>query len=334
MSVLPQRLQPRQRAAIRFAVLRGEREVPDVRVALLDGTAQFGIHYRLVNAAGQPLSAAPDGSYLLSGDPLSGAYIEALQGGVEQPLILHVLPLAPVPATGPVPSLRRVAQRVELWGPGAFVGRLILHMHGGAKQVLTAGMAPIPLRLSLADRVGRPLDEFSALTVQLQGLATGDGTVVPAEPFAITAPGITEVQVILGDSGETTLRFSVSGLPSGAIVELLPEALRVTRSEELPALDVDEDGRVGAEDIILIMKFMNGGRDEPPRQGTAQQARLQRLIAADVDVVDLRLDLDGNGRMEAADFRVMMRYLAGLRGRALGEGVRQEHVEALFRPNR
>ena len=228
-----------------------------------------------------------------------------------------------------MPSLRRVAQRVEFWSTEAFIDRLILRMHGGASRLLTADMAPIPLQLSLAGSNGRLLDEFSVLTVQLQGMATGDGAVVPAGSFEITASSTTEVQVILGDSGETTLRFSVSGLPSGITVELLPEALRVTRLEGLPTLDVDENGRVGIEDLILIMEFLNGGRDEPLRQGTALQARLERLLP--VGVVDLRLDVDGNRRMDAADFRILMRYLAGLRGRALGEGARHEQVEVLLR---
>ena len=195
-------------------------------------------------------------------------------------------------------------------------------------------MAPIPLQLSLADSNGRLLDEFSVLTVQLQGMATGDGAVVPAGSFEITASSTTEVQVILGDSGETTLRFSVSDLPSGVTVELLPEVLRVTRLEELPTLDVSENGRVGIEDLILIMEFLNGGRDNlAQRMDAAEvQARLERLLP--VDVVDLRLDVDGNRRMEVTDFRVLLRYLAGLRGSALGEGVRPEQVEALFQPNR
>ena len=270
MSVWPPSLQPRQQAAIRFTAPEGGREVPDVRVELLEGTAQLGSHYRLLNAAGQPLSAAPDGSYLLAGEQQPAAYIEALQGGLEQPLILHVLPL--VPATGPVPSLRRVAQRVEFWSTEAFIDRLILRMHGGASQLLTAGMAPIPLQLSLAGSNGRLLDEFSVLTVQLQGMATGDGAVVPAGPFEITASSTTEVQVILGDSGETTLRFSVSGLPSGITVELLPEVLRVTRLEGLPTLDVERKRESG----YRRSDFDHGVYERRARRTWLQQDGLQR----------------------------------------------------------
>ena len=336
VSVLPQRLLVGQRAAIRFADLRGGREAPAVRIELLDGTAKFGIDYRLLDAAGQPLSAAPDGCYLLAGDMQPAAYIESLPDTQGRALrTLHVLVLETVPAAGPAPSLRRAAQRVALVDPGAFVGRLVVQMHGGAEQLLTADkMTLIPLRLLLTDIDGRSLDEFTAITVRLEGMLSGDSMLVPAEPFEMTASGIgvtTEVMVILGDSGETTVHFTVLDKPLGAVVVLSPTVLRVTLLSEPLDLDVTDDGRVDTEDVILLIQFLNAGRGGilPPALVPWQQ-RLEDLRP--LGVVDLRLDLDGDSIIDMTDLRIILRHLAGLRGAALGEGVEQEQVEAVLRP--
>ena len=339
VSVLPQRLLVGQRAAIRFADLRGGREAPAVRIELLDDTAQFGIDYRLLDAAGQPLSAEPDGRYLLAGNTQPAAYIEALPDPRGRRLrTLYVLALETVPAVGSAPSLRRAAQLVELVNPAAFVGRFVVQMHGGAEQLLTADkMVPILLRLSLTNIDGSPLDEPLVLTAQLRGMVDGDATMVPAEPFEIIASGIgvtTEVMVILGDSGETTVQFTVSEPPPGAVVVLSPTVLRVTLlsgSEPPINLDVTEDDSVGTEDVILLIQFRNAGRSGilPPALVPRQQ-RLEDLMP--LDVVDLRLDLDGNNTVDMTDLRIILRYLAGLRDAALGEGVEQEQVEEVLRP--
>ena len=210
-------------------------------------------------------------------------------------------------------------------------------MHRGAGQQLTADMARIALRLSLTGGVVRPPNEFSALTVQLQGMATGDGAVVPAGPFEITASGIvevaTDVLVILGDSGETTLSFSVSGLPPNVAVNLNPKTLRVTRLAS-PELDVNEDGRVGTEDVILLLRFMAGGRNELLQRTVAAEAQTRLESLMPPEVVDLRLDFDNNGEVNASDVRILMRYLAGLRGPALGPGAGHKRIEPLFDLNR
>ena len=332
MSVWPRQLQPGEQAAIRFADLRETTGAFTVRIEVFgEGEADVSSYYRLLDSNGQPLSAEPDGSYLVGGGSpqLAGNSLEALVGGQGQPLNLYVWALDIVPAAGPVPSLRRVAQRVEIRNPAPFAGKLILQMHGGAKQLLLpTDVAPIPLRLSLADSDGSPLSEPAVLTVRLQGMVTGDAAVVPAGPFEITASdtvaGTADIQVILGDSGETTLHFSASELATGAVADLVPTVLRVTRLSELLDLDVTEDERLSTEDVISLIRFVDTGRDEPSPLGAALQARLDKLIPA--DVVDLRLELDSNHRVDAVDLRILLRYMAGLRGSALGEGVRQQQV--------
>ena len=338
VSVLPQRLLVGQRAAIRFADLRGDREAPAVRIELLDDTARFGSDYRLLDAAGQPLSAEADGRYLLAGNMQPAAYIESLPDTRGRALrTLHVLPLETVPAAGAAPSLRRAAQRVELVNPAAFAGSLVVQMYGGAEQLLTADkMAPILLRLSLTNRDGSPLDEPLVLTVQLRGmLGADDAMLVPAEPFDVTASGIgvtTEVMVILGASGETTVQFTVSGRPPGAVVESSPTVLQVTLVSAPLDLDVTDDDSVGTEDVILLLQFMGvGGSGILPPALVPRQQQLEALMPP--GVVDLRLDLDGDNTVDMIDLRIILRHLAGLRGAALGEGVQSADVEALFQPS-
>ena len=333
MSVLPQQLKVGQRAAIRFADLRETTGAFTARIEVFgEGAADVGRYYRLLDRDGMtPLVAEADGSYRLGMGDSPMAWLEALEGGQGQPLILYVLPL------DPVPSLRRVAQPVELVNPEPFSGSLILRMHGGARQLLTAaGMAQVPLRLSLADSDGKPLNRLSVFTVRLQGMVSGDATVVPAGPFEITASdtvaGTAELMVIFGDSAETTLHFSVAEPSTGTVLISMPTALRVTRAR--PVLDVDEDDRVGTEDVIALIRFVGAGPDSPSSLEAGLQQRLESLFPEEEDVVDLRLDLNGDGLVEPTDVRFLLRYLAGLRGSALGEGVRQRQVEAVFQPNR
>ena len=333
MSVWPRQLQLGQRAAIHFSDLRGRAaEAFTARFEVFgEGAADIGSYYRLLDSDGTPLVAEPDGSYRLEEGDAPMAWLEALVGGQGQPLRLYVLPL------DPVPSGRRTAQRVELVNPEPFVGSLTLRMHGGARQLLTAaGMARVPLQLSLADSDGSPLSETSVFTARLQGMVSGDATVVPAGPFAITASdtvaGTAELMVIFGESAETTLHFSVAEPSTGTVLISMPTALRVTRLAP-PDLDVDEDDRVGAEDVVLLLRFLSAGPDSPSSLEAGLQQRLESLLPEE-DVVDLRLDLDGNSLVEPTDVRFLLRYLAGLRGLALGENVQPEHVEAVFPPNR
>ena len=329
MSVWPRQLLPGEQAVIRFADLREVTAAFSARIEVFgEGTADIGSYYRLLDSNGQPL-AETAGGYLLEGvggnPPM--AWLEASVDS--QPSRLYVRPLELLPASGSAPSIRKVAQRVELRGI-----RLILRMRGGVGQLLTAGMALIPLQLSLIDSDGGPLDESTELTVQLQAMVSGDATVVPAEPFEITVSDTvavtTEVLVILGTATETTLHFSVSDLPLGVVLASFPTVLRVTRPQTPPALDIIANERVDADDLVLLLRFLSTGPDSlSPRMDAAEvQAQLDSLLSA--DVVDLRLDLNGNNEIDPTDLRLILRYLAGLRDAALGEGVQSADVEALF----
>ena len=329
LSVLPRRLQPGQRAAIRLVDLAAEGSEFTLRVELFSDA-----HYRLLGPAGQPLDAETAAYYLLDSRLQPMAYIEALVGSPDRPLNVYIRPIELRQFYGQPPPLRRVTQRVELWSLDAFGGRLTLRMHRGVGQQLTADMARIALRLSLTGSVVRPPNEFSALTVQLQGMATGDGAVVPAGPFEITASGIvevaTDVLVILGDSGETTLSFSVSGLPLNVAVSMIPKTLRVTWPTP-PDLDVNGDGTVGTEDVVLLLIFMAGERNELPQRTVAAevQTRLENLMPP--EVVDLRLDFDNNGEVNTSDVRILMPLSGRASGCGIGTGCRAQAYRAAIR---
>ena len=309
MSVWPQYLVTGQRAGIYFAETTATSisEGLTARIEVFgEGTADISSHYRLVDNNGMQLVAEEDGSYLLTdiGTTTAAAYVEALQDGLEQPLILYIRPLELLSASDSTSSIRLAAQRLELWHPDAVITSFTLRMHGGARQLLTADdRITVPLELSLSGRGGQP-SQITALTVQLEGSATGDGDIIPAGRFALAASqiiaGTIDLVVMLDVPGETTLSFSVLGdLPPNVAVNLVQKALRVTSLSEPPDLDVSEDGSMGTDDLILIMRYIAGGRDEPSLPGGAMLARLDKLIPE--DVVDLRLDLDGNRKMDAAD---------------------------------
>ena len=347
MSVRPQHLAIGQRAEIYFADMQ-ETTATSISEGLTarievfgEGTADISSHYRLVDNNGMPLVAEEDGSYLLAVRETTPAvaYVEARQGGLEQPLILYIRPLELLSASDSTSSIRLAAQRLELWHPDAVITSLTLRIHGGARQLLTAAdRITVPLELSLSGRGGQP-SQITALTVLLEGSATGDGDIIPAGRFALAASqivaGTIDVAVMLDASGETTLSFSVSGdLPPNVAVNLIQKALRVTSLSEPPDLDVSEDGRMDTDDLILLLRFVAGRRDELSLlSGTEQVQQLLRSLISE-GVVDLRLELDGNLRVDAVDLRILLRYMAGLRGSALGEDVRQQQVEELLQQSR
>ena len=116
MSVFPRQLEPEQRAAIRFTDLRETTAAFTARIEVFgEGDKDVGSYYRLLDSNGQPLPAEQDGSYLLvEGGPADPpmAWLEASGDG--RPSRLYVRPLGLLSASGPAPSIRVVAQPVEL----------------------------------------------------------------------------------------------------------------------------------------------------------------------------------------------------------------------------
>ena len=123
MSVWPRQLQPGQRAAIRFADLRDTARAFSARIEVFgEGTADVSSHYRLLDHNGRPLSAEGNGIYLLGRRPLPIAgeppmgWLEATLDGRGSRLYVRPLELlrSPVPRSARAPSIRMVAQPVEL----------------------------------------------------------------------------------------------------------------------------------------------------------------------------------------------------------------------------
>ena len=80
MVLTPQRLMPGERAAIRFAAPTLAAIAFSVKFDVFGEGVAAGVHYRVVDSAGEPLSAEADGSYL-AGNPVPQAFVEALDGG-------------------------------------------------------------------------------------------------------------------------------------------------------------------------------------------------------------------------------------------------------------
>ena len=189
-------------------------------------------------------------------------------------------------------------------------------------EVFGDGAADVSSDYRLLDSDGEPLvaEDDGSYTIdgQVGSPATGRGSPMAWLESLVDGPSFLYVR---------PLELQPTDGPPLSIRDV---AQRVT---QLSTLDVTGDGRVGKEDIILLMRFVGVGSDSLSQRADAAevQARLESLLP--MDVVDLRLDLDGNGRISTADLRFLLRYLAGLRGAALGEGVEQEQVEAVFQPN-
>ena len=159
----------------------------------------------------------------------------------------------------------------------------------------------------------------------------------PTEPLAIilsgAAIGTLELVVTLGMADSSSMTFLVSGVPMGVGLEILPQTFRVMRPSAPPAVDVSGDGRLSAQDAVAMLHFLaQSKRSDESTETTLVRARLTDLLPP--KVADLRLDADGNGRVNAVDIRIMLRYMAGLRDPALAETVRLDGLEALFAANR
>ena len=126
------------------------------------------------------------------------------------------------------------------------------------------------------------------------------------------------------NAGATTVSFSVQDTPLGIPVVILPADTVKIRFQ--PNLDLDGNGALDLSDLLLVLKAINNSLPNDIPGDVAE--RLGILL--DLNEQDLRLDVNDNGLIDVLDTRIMLRYQAGLRGPALGEGAQQEEVEALL----
>ena len=138
MSVWPRQLGPGQRAAIRFSALQRITGAFTARIEVYgEGSAEIGSDYRLLDSSGTPLEAKveADGSYRyqLQGNPPMG-WLEATDD--DRSALLYVRPLELLSASGPAPSIRKVAQSIELIDRLSFTASTETLVEGGEEVQL------------------------------------------------------------------------------------------------------------------------------------------------------------------------------------------------------
>ena len=197
MSVWPRQLEPGQRAAIRFADLRETTGAFTARIEVFgERDTDIGSYYRLLDSNGMPLVAESDGSYLVTVSPAtSGGYpwLEALGDG--RLSRLYVRPLELLSASSPAPSIRKVAQPVELID-GVFFS--------ASTDTVTEGTDEAQLSIWLA-LAHTGLEVELELAVIGTALAGSDYTLVAAEP----GQGI-----VLGGEANSTITLRVEFAPT------------------------------------------------------------------------------------------------------------------------
>ena len=159
---------PGERAVIRFVDYRDRATTATFRVRVEvfgDVEVAAGIDYRLLDPTGKVLVAEPDGSYLLGGEPLPMALVEALDATVERPLLLYIRPVELLSAAPPRVPMRDQAQRVELT---TGLARLRVSVPEG-NIVLAAAQGTdtvhIGVRVEALDAMDRPVDSTGLLLV-------------------------------------------------------------------------------------------------------------------------------------------------------------------------
>ena len=181
-----------------------------MRIELSGESLQAGVHYRLLDRFGRPVTAEADGSYLLSGDPLPLAWLEALAGAADPPLYLDVRPLGVLPASAPfpIPSMRSVAQRVELSTAEVAVPELLFI--ASTDTVTERGEeAQLSIVLPLAHRFHTGLRVELELAVSGTALEGLDYTLVAADP---------KQGIVLGGEANSTVTLVVEFVPPSLYV--------------------------------------------------------------------------------------------------------------------
>ena len=261
MAVWPRRLLPGQRAAIRFADLRGSSAAAfTARIEVFgEDAADVSSDYRLLDRNGRPVDAETDGSYLVTVSPAtSGGYPWLQATGVNRSSLLYVRPLELLSASGSAPSIRKVVQSVELVD-GLFLGASTATVTEGGEA------AQIGIWLPLVE-AGLPLE--LELAVGGNALEDADYTLVAAN----SAQGI-----VLGGEANSTITLLVTSAPTDPAeplrLLLRPRADdRISQGARFLTLRISRY-QFDSETAVPAALDFTLTDDEPP---TAQQIRVEQ----------------------------------------------------------
>ena len=245
----------------------------------------------------------------------------------------------PLPADIDRPGLQLAVRAAE--PSSSRLSELRLRILGASRRKVISGLQELPVRVRVsAVFVGhgppRPL------MLPLRAMMTGAALPPPTATITVAhrAPTIVELAVSLGpDEDRSILTFTVPELPDGAIL-FNPD--RVTVVNTGSGFDMNGDGRFDVEDGISMLRYAGDRvdrrgylsaqrRPQSSRATNYLRNRLRRVLgdgesAGEDD--NAQLDIDRSGATDATDFRILLRYMAGLRGAALGSGATQTAIES------
>ena len=312
MAVWPQRLNPGERAAIRFADLRETTTAFTARIEVFGGgAADVSSYYRLLSSNGQPVEAETDAnsgnsanSVLLTGNPPM-AWLEA--SGTSRFSRLYVRPLELLSASDSTPSIRVVAQSVELIDGLSFTASTDTLTEGGeAAQlsiVLPAAHAGLPLELELAIG-GTALagSDYTLVAAPAQGIVLGGEATdeitlrvesIPAEPLRLLLRQRAADSIYQGQRSLTLQISRYQVVPEGGATVDLPPVLDfiILDDEPLPVqqLQVEKNGDFAC--VLLSDRSLrcagsntDGRSTPPPDLGPVAQLAVGELHACAVTV--------------------------------------------------
>ena len=224
------------------------------------------------------------------------------------------------------------------------LGRVILTVVGGSEQFVSTNSFSIALELSLESAGNRPLTAATELPAVRLQVSIVSGTLAGTPSFDVRVSGEAPSSVditgmVAGNASSATISLSiVGGVPADTPVLILPaDTVKVNLVADL---DVDDNAVFDVRDAVLMLRAATSRAANMPLPGSIParvRERLEQLLSPDNP--DMRMDVDGNGVVEPIDVRLLLRYLAGLRGGSLMEGAAdtaaiERRARAMLDPNR
>ena len=195
------------------------------------------------------------------------------------------------------------------------------------------------IRLTGLDQYGQPI-AFSETT--LTAAAEPTTTAVTLNPQQLSATGlqgaVTVLEVVFPELLETTITIAIAAPSTGVTTQdLIIQALPDTRPPAQP-LNVDNaDTRVTELDLIVALRWLADQESSTQSLVVNLAITSTGVMTAGIDNLRQlfnepanlnRIDLNGDGRADQLDLRILLRYMSGLRGSELAE---QEVFEDLVR---
>ena len=142
------------------------------------------------------------------------------------------------------------------------------------------------------------------------------------------------------DSGLAAATISVLPVPGKDVVLILgvanppPGVTVVTAALSVVAVDattdINGDSQFDIDDAMIMLRYMNSAEDpytNLPLEAVDEdmETRIEQLIDD-----SNRLDMVPDGTIDSSDIRILIRYMAGLRGEAIGGDIDQDAAEAIL----